>query len=67
MKDAISSAVDVMQAMGSSMCSLLPKVIILSLNDQMLMLGVLSGYGQWTSICFQGGEGKEGCELSQFA
>ncbi|KAF3614992.1 hypothetical protein FXO37_35704 [Capsicum annuum] len=55
-KDAFSSAVDVMQAMGSSMCSLQPKVIF------------LSGYGCRLLSIFERVEGKEvGRDLAQFA
>lgn len=38
-KDAIRSAVDVMQAMGSSIVSLLPKVILLLLKSSSLFVG----------------------------
>lgn len=38
-KDAIRSAVDVMQAMASSIVSLLPKVILLLLKSSSLFVG----------------------------
>lgn len=54
-KDAIRSAVDVMQAMASSVGSLLPKVVLLLLKSSSLFVGVainviLGGHNSYLAI-----------------